>query len=593
MHVAGGAAAGEPARLDRGRRRVGVIGHGRGVLIPAALLLALLPMAPAAGQEDQPADPPPVAAAQQGQDDQASDGAADTQEDKAAEGDHEPGASAGHGQGSGAAEGQPDSSGGDPDEGSGQDGESAPARPGGSSYGGRAAGPAPLETLPEDPAYPVPGPPKNDALPEEVDVAPAWQPNLVCDPVDRPGLEAFGTLVGGHYGRPGFTTSRPCIDQRSEHYDGRAVDWQLDAHDPHDRRIGDAAVSWLTADDGEMARRFGLQSVIWNHRVWHNDGRGWQHYVGQSPHTDHVHFSFTWDGAMMRTSWWTGVAVAEPDLGPCPVVAGQHAAIPQAPRLEPCPPASVAAPATGLGTVRPGGSGGGLGLLQPLLEVPATGELDQVTREALLRWQHEQGIPETGLLDQLTYAAALGEPLPEIPEAARAVPYAEHQRTAYTRHKRLRLAEGDRGPAVERLQEALGIEADGVFGPVTAEAVAELTAAHPLLLESEEVSTLAWHLLELRDHPTLPYRDIPLQHGDRGAAVAVLQRVLGVEADGIFGPVTEQAVREIQQEAGLEATGVVDPDTWIAMEQAAPLVSALAGDEESDGPGPARVPDEG
>ncbi|WP_153395985.1 peptidoglycan-binding domain-containing protein [Ornithinicoccus halotolerans] len=474
-------------------------------------------MAPAAGQED----PPPVAAAQT-QDDQASDGAGASQQEQPTEGDQDPAASTDQGDGSAAGEDRSGSSGGDPDEGPGQGGASPPPWPAGSSsYGGRATGPAPLQTLPDDPAYPVPGPPKSRGLPEKIDVAPAWQPNLVCDPVDRPGLEAFGVLVGGHYGRPGFTTSRPCIAQRSEHYDGRAVDWQLNAYHPHDRRIGDAVVSWLTADDGEMARRFGLQSIIWNQRVWHNDGRGWQHYVGQSPHTDHVHFSFTWDGAMMRTSWWTGVAVVEPDLGPCPGASGQPAASPRAPRYEPCPPAGLAAS-----------------------------------------------------------------------EAARAVAYAEHQRTPYTRHKRLRLAEGDRGPAVERLQQALGLETDGVFGPVTAEAVAELTAAHPLLLESEEVSTLAWHLLELRDHPTLPYRDIALEHGDRGAAVAVLQRVLGVEADGIFGPITEQAVREVQQEADLETTGVVDPDTWIAMEKAAPLVSAIAGDEESDGPGPSRVRDQ-
>jgi hypothetical protein len=28
-------------------------------------------------------------------------------------------------------------------------------------------------------------------------------------------------------------------------------------------------------------------------------------------HKDHVHISLTWDGAMMRTSWWTGVALTE------------------------------------------------------------------------------------------------------------------------------------------------------------------------------------------------------------------------------------------------------------------------------------------
>src|SRR5690606_9494892 len=102
---------------------------------------------------------------------------------------------------------------------------------GGFGYGGRALGPAPLEVLPPDPAYPVPAPPENANLPEEVDVSPPWQENMVCDPFDKPGLEAFGNLVGVHFGRPGYTTSRSCIDLKSEHYDGRAIDWQLNAHD--------------------------------------------------------------------------------------------------------------------------------------------------------------------------------------------------------------------------------------------------------------------------------------------------------------------------------------------------------------------------
>lgn len=437
----------------------------------------------------------------------------------------------------------------------------------GSAYGGRSTGPAPLLTLAPDPAYPVPAPPENEGLPEDVDEILPWQGNVICDPVDRPGLEAFGNLVGQHFGRPGYTTSRTCIDQKSEHYDGRAIDWQLNAFDPHDRRIGDAVVTWLTDNDGEMAKRFGIQSIIWNERSWRPDGSGWQGYVGQSPHTDHIHFSFTWDGAMMRTSWWTGEPVTVPDHGPCAVVAGAYAAVPVGPRAEPCQPGMLSAAWSGYSDVRPGGSGAGVGLVQPLLEVPQTGVLDDATREALFAWQTERGVPQTGVLDQLTYAAALGWELPQLPESALAVPLPEHMVTPYSDFYRTELAEGSKGSGVELLQRALGVEADGSFGPVTAGALQEFTEEHPLLSTAPSTSALLWRVLEVTDYPTIPYRGMTLQVGDRGQAVATLQAQVGAETDGVFGPLTEQAVRDAQAAAGLEPTGVVDGPTWAAVDQ--------------------------
>lgn len=45
-------------------------------------------------------------------------------------------------------------------------------------------------------------------------------------------------------------------------------------------------------------------------------------------------------------------------------------------------------------------------------------------------------------------------------------------------------------------------------------------------------------------------------------AVTVLQRHLGVTADGIFGTNTEAKVKEIQQKNGLTVDGIVGPKTW-------------------------------
>ncbi|MGI8946796.1 MAG: peptidoglycan-binding domain-containing protein [Ornithinimicrobium sp.] len=449
-----------------------------------------------------------------------------------------------------------------------QTGEGSGKKSGGNGYGGRATGPSTPEWLAPTAEFPVPEAPVNESLPEEVDVVDPLQRNMLCDPVDKPGLEAFMNVIGEHYGRPGHSTSRSCIEQRSEHYDGRAVDWALNASDPADRRIGDAAVRWLSANDGEMAKRFGIQSIIWNSHSWRPNGQGWQGYAGQSAHTDHVHFSFTWDGAMMRTSWWTGVALTTNDVGPCATVAGAYAAIPQGPRTEPCAAEGVVAePNGGYADVLPGGTGAGLDMMQARLEVPPTGELDAPTREALLVWQTKAGVPQTGVLDQLTYLAAQGEPLPELPAEALAVPVADEMTTVYTPYLRSVLADGSTGPAVKILQQALGLEADGVFGPKTAAAVLDFTTEHPLLTAQEQTGSALWRVLEMQDYPTLPYRDRVLEVGAEGPDVATLQAQLDLEADGIFGPMTQQAVLDAQAEAGLEPTGVVDGPTWAATDE--------------------------
>ena len=56
-----------------------------------------------------------------------------------------------------------------------------------------------------------------------------------------------------------------------------------------------------------------------------------------------------------------------------------------------------------------------------------------------------------------------------------------------------------------------------------------------------------------------------LSFGDRSPGVAKLQQELRIVADGIFGPVTEAAVRAFQKRVGLRATGEVDVRTWLAL----------------------------
>ena len=53
-----------------------------------------------------------------------------------------------------------------------------------------------------------------------------------------------------------------------------------------------------------------------------------------------------------------------------------------------------------------------------------------------------------------------------------------------------------------------------------------------------------------------------LRIGDRGQAVAHLQEVLGLAADGDFGPATKAAVAAFQEKHGLHPDGVVGQQTW-------------------------------
>lgn len=56
-----------------------------------------------------------------------------------------------------------------------------------------------------------------------------------------------------------------------------------------------------------------------------------------------------------------------------------------------------------------------------------------------------------------------------------------------------------------------------------------------------------------------------LRLGSRGQDVCILQGSLSLHVDGIFGPITEEAVKEFQSERGLFPDGIVGPKTWAAL----------------------------
>ena len=62
-----------------------------------------------------------------------------------------------------------------------------------------------------------------------------------------------------------------------------------------------------------------------------------------------------------------------------------------------------------------------------------------------------------------------------------------------------------------------------------------------------------------------------LGKGSRGDAVKGLQNALNARSfhvdpiDGVFGPATENAVKQFQRAAGLAEDGIVGPNTWQAL----------------------------
>lgn len=153
--------------------------------------------------------------------------------------------------------------------------------------------------------------------------APAPIDDYASDPVagecakgPQPGAEALLKAIAARYrGRGEIFACRPVHggSRLSMHAEGRAVDWF--PADPADgRRIAD----WLLAPDGTgnehaLARRMGVQELIFDRRVWtaRRHAEGWREYTGPNSHADHLHIGMTWAGARMQTSYWTaGSAMA-------------------------------------------------------------------------------------------------------------------------------------------------------------------------------------------------------------------------------------------------------------------------------------------
>ena len=181
------------------------------------------------------------------------------------------------------------------------------------------------------------------AAPEEPAFGPmiegpaGYDGQATCSPSAKPGVTAFGNLLRAAYPSTSWIgIGRACdVGGTSEHKEGRALDWSRNASSRGERKDAEDVIGWLLETDrfgneAAMARRLGVMYIVWNRRIWGSWDNEWEVYCVQKgavckdpdggyalhPHTDHVHFSFSWAGARKKTSFWnadrTFVAAAAP-----------------------------------------------------------------------------------------------------------------------------------------------------------------------------------------------------------------------------------------------------------------------------------------
>jgi peptidoglycan hydrolase-like protein with peptidoglycan-binding domain len=200
------------------------------------------------------------------------------------------------------------------------------------------------------------------------------------------------------------------------------------------------------------------------------------------------------------------------------------------------------------------------------------GNFGSVTRNAVIRFQQDRGLPTDGIVGPQTETALFDEF--DRKRRISTQPFTSLGST------NLVLRPGDRSPDVRFLQERLRDEGlyvgpiDGFFDSETEAAVRQFQRQRRLGVDGiVGSSTLAELNRGNRDIAERPRdrREVTLGPGSFGSQVAELQKRLKVAGfykgaiDGEYGFGTTQAVRQLQTENNLAVTGIANRETLVAL----------------------------
>ena len=149
----------------------------------------------------------------------------------------------------------------------------------------------------------------------------SYQPEKGCRDKPRPGTRRLARWINENFSGAAVASMRRCDKSTSEHQDGRAIDWMMDATKRKDRREVRRFFKQLMAIEARehphaLARRMGIMYLIWDDGMYsayrtsgadHFERRKYGCACGSktSRHRDHVHISLGVRGSRARTSWFT------------------------------------------------------------------------------------------------------------------------------------------------------------------------------------------------------------------------------------------------------------------------------------------------
>lgn len=222
--------------------------------------------------------------------------------------------------------------------------------------------------------------------------------------------------------------------------------------------------------------------------------------------------------------------------------------------------APAAQAASHASVLKKGSRGHAVARLQRALGLHGDGIFGGHTVAAVRRFQKHHGMTVDGIVGPGT-ASALGIHLGHATghhrrrHRAHHRPHGHHRSHGSKRH-------------IRRLQRALGLAPDGVYGPHTAHALRAFQHRRGLAVDGVD-GPATWAALRRSSHTGSRHARFVAHHGRRhrrhGSGVRALQRALGLTPDGVFGPHTTHAVRRFQARHGMGVDGVVGPATWRAL----------------------------